>query len=469
MNTAKEFIFPEMNDLGITKWCIDQMNGKIICCREKLYAFDGVKFNGSKQVISNLVCACISTLEKKYYEAINYRRGNACYYDVKHNRINLDDVKKYLKSANDFSYSNKLVAEIKNDMRIIVDDTALNKERYVLNAKNGTIDLTTGKLREHSHSDMITLCTSVDYQEESKSELWERIIDDVTIGDKGLAKYIQLLAGYIATGDTSEQIFPIWHGRGENGKSLVIKTIAKALGSYAQSAEIKTFLKRQQGAMTNDIARLAECRLVVTHELDGEDDMDEAFIKTITGEDKITSRFLRNEFFEYTPKFKVIMCVNVLPEINGSDKGISRRLVIIPFNAQFGDKRDNTLGEKLDNELTGVLSWIVQGAMKYIALKQSGKSLLSADVQPMVVKTLTSNFLNDQNPMKHFFTECLVREEGKRIPMLEVYRVYKDWVREEMISPLGKKSFNNNLEAMGYEKYSSNGKRCWKNLTLKLN
>ncbi len=107
--------------------------------------------------------------------------------------------------------------------------------------------------------------------------------------------------------------------------------------------------------------------------------------------------------------------------------------------------------------------------MEYLNLKKSGKSLLSDDVVPESVKTVTSNFLDDQNSLKRFFAECLVREKDKRIPMLEAYSVYTGWVREEMSSPLGKKSFNNNLEAMGYEKYSSNEKRCWKNLTLKLN
>ena len=180
---------------------------------------------------------------------------------------------------------------------------------------------------------------------------------EVFQNDIDLIEYIQRCVGYSLTGDTSEQCFFMLHGHGANGKSVFTEILRALLGEYGSAVEFKTFMAGEGSASGNDLAPLRGARLVVASESEQGKRLNEAVIKQITGGDPLRVRFLFKEFFVFTPQFKVWLVTNHKPVIMGTDRGIWRRVRLIPFHAKFeGNSADKELTKKHMAELPGILA-----------------------------------------------------------------------------------------------------------------
>jgi putative DNA primase/helicase len=106
-----------------------------------------------------------------------------------------------------------------------------------------------------------------------------------------------------------------------------------------------------------DIAPLRGSRLVAVSETGEGDFFDEGTIKQITGSDPVTCRLMRENFWTYTPEFKVFFATNHRPNIKGDDHGIWRRIRLIPFDVTIPDgQQDKQLLSKLEAEMLGILA-----------------------------------------------------------------------------------------------------------------
>jgi putative DNA primase/helicase len=167
------------------------------------------------------------------------------------------------------------------------------------------------------------------------------------------------------TGDTSEQCMFILFGSGANGKSTFLNTIMYLLGDYAIATPTETFMWKTGDQITNDIARLRGTRFVTTTEAEQGRRLSEPLIKQITGNDRMTTRFLYGEFFNFVPTFKIFMATNHKPVIKGTDHGIWRRIKLIPFTTRIEEeKQDKHLEEKLRAEASGILNWMLEGTRR---------------------------------------------------------------------------------------------------------
>src|SRR5699024_1197569 len=169
--------------------------------------------------------------------------------------------------------------------------------------------------------------------------------------------------GYSLSGDISEEVIFFLTGSGGNGKSKFLEAIQNVLGDYAKQTNANTFIRKQNDTnINNDIARLDKARFVSAVESEQGQQLAESLVKQLTGGDKIAARFLRKEFFEFKPEFKIFFSTNHKPIIRGTDDGIWRRIRLIPFNARFeGSKRDINLSDKLAKESPGILNWALEG------------------------------------------------------------------------------------------------------------
>ena len=154
-------------------------------------------------------------------------------------------------------------------------------------------------------------------------------------GNEDLIAYMQRLVGYSLTGLTGEQIMPILYGSGANGKSTFIETVSAILGDYAQQTPTETLVATHNNGIPNDLARLRGARFVSAVETGEGNRLDEGLVKQMTGGDRITARFLRQEFFEFTPVFKLFLATNHKPVIRGTDEAIWRRIHLIPFRVMI--------------------------------------------------------------------------------------------------------------------------------------
>ncbi|MDX5858466.1 phage/plasmid primase, P4 family [Bacillus cereus group sp. BfR-BA-01363] len=332
-----------------------------------------------------------------------------------------------------------------------------DKHKFLFNVENGVVDLKTGKLLQHDRELGLTKITNITFDENAKCPEWLKFLDQIFLGDQALVEYMQRLIGYSLTGDISEQIMMFLVGGGSNGKSTFINTIKDLMGDYGKQAKSDTFIKKKESGANNDIARLVGSRFVSAIESEEGEKLADSFVKQITGGEPVLARFLRQEFFEFIPEFKVFFTTNHKPIIGGLDEGIWRRVKLIPFNLSLpAHKRDKRLPEKLSLEMPGILNWAIEGCMKW---QQDGLK------EPKVVAEATGKYKDDMDILAPFLDEvCYVEErenESIMIEAKELYNVYERWCFNSGERSLGNRSFYRMLETKGFGKTKGTGNKTF--------
>ncbi len=315
----------------------------------------------------------------------------------------------------------------------------------LFNAQNGTVDLTTADLRPHSPEDLITKIAAAPYIEGAPCPTWKEHLRLVFDGDQILIKWFQLVVGYILTGDTSEQIILFLWGNGNNGKSVTVNTLARILGSYATATRAETLLrKRHSGGANNDVAALVGSRCVAIGEGLRNRSLDEDLVKSLTGGDTITARFLHHEFFNFTPTFKILWSTNHLPKIGDTTESIWRRIRLIPFNVQIPPEvRDPHIEDKLKEEWPGILAWAVEGCLRW---QEKGLD------PPDVVTSAVSGYRAEEDPINDFLQECTVTGPDMKSGATALYNAYRDYCEQVGEHHMKQKGFGQLLNERGYEK-----------------
>jgi putative DNA primase/helicase len=267
--------------------------------------------------------------------------------------------------------SAKTVAAIerlaKADRRLAATVEQWDADPWLLTAGDETIDLRTGVAREADPLDYITKKTACAAASTGTPHpLWTAFLTRVTGEDAQLAAFLQRYIGYCLTGITSEHKFVFAHGTGANGKGTFINTIAGLFGDYATIADMATFIASTTERHPADLAKLNGARLVVAQETKQGRRWDETKLKTLTGGDKITARFMRMDYFDFTPRFKLFIAGNHKPRLGTVDEAMQRRLLLPPFTVQIPKaERDIDLPRKLEAEWPAILRWAIDGCLEW--------------------------------------------------------------------------------------------------------
>lgn len=306
---------------------------------------------------------------------------------------------------------------------VTIDHGLFDHDNMLLNTESGYVDLTNGELKDHDIKKMFSEQTAAEYSDNIDCPMWKDFLDQIFNHDEDLIHYIQKAVGYSVTGSTAEQVFFLLLGTGRNGKSVFINTIRNILGSYAKQMSVESIIvHNSSGSANSDIARLENTRLVTSSEANEGSRLDESLVKQLTGGDRILARFLYGQEFEYDPKFKIWMATNHLPFIRGTDEGIWRRIKVIPFNVQIpANKVDKNLENKLKAEWTGILNWIVQGAIMW---------QVEGLKDPEVVQDASKQYRENMDPLEAFLDECCKAGSNYTIMGRPLYNAYRDWARE---------------------------------------
>ena len=324
-----------------------------------------------------------------------------------------------LRSENKKSLDN-MIAIARTDKEVVMSQSDLDKDHYLLGVANGIVDLITGELRCSNRSDLITKRAHVTHSIDAKCPRWLKFINEIMDNDKELVDYLQKIVGYSLTGNTTEQKFFFLHGFGANGKSVFIETISNLLGDYSMQTPVSTLMTKATGAINNDVARLKGARFVAATETQEHSKFNESELKQLTGGDTITARFLHQEFFQFLPEFKLWISGNHKP-VSGDGYGIWRRLILIPFNVKFAKKdRDNKLTEKLKQELPGVLNWAIEGCIKW--QKEGLKT-------PDAIQSAISEYKSEMDTVQQWIDDCWETNSAtdSEIKSTELYRSYINW------------------------------------------
>lgn len=291
---------------------------------------------------------------------------------------------------------------------------------YLLNTPGGIVNLRTGRLRPHDRAERMTKTAQATPRGECPR--WQAFLADITANDESLQKYLQRVAGYCLTGATSAHALFFLYGTGANGKSVFLNTLAAILGDYATSAPMDTFMDARGDRHPTDLAGLRGARFVASIETEQGRRWNESKVKAITGGDKISARFMRQDFFDYFPQFKLLIAGNHKPAIRNVDEAMRRRLHLIPFTVTVPpDRRDPRLSEKLLEEKDGIMAWALEGCLAWL---QCGL------LPPAIVEGATKEYFEAEDAMGQWLEErCEIRPTS-RATSSDLYAEWREWAEK---------------------------------------
>ena len=291
---------------------------------------------------------------------------------------------------------------------------------WLLGTPGGVVELRTGVMRPAAPEDHITRQTAVAPTEAVACPLWLKFLDEATGGDVDMIAFLQRWFGYCLTGDTSEHALVFVHGDGGNGKGVMINTVFGIMADYVANAVMDTFVVTRGDRHSTDLAMLDGARLVVATEVESGQTWAEARMKAVTGGDPITARFMRQDNFTFTPRFKLTISGNHKPALRGVDHSTRRRFNIVPFTRRPAEP-DRTLTEKLVAERPAILRWMIDGC---VAWQRDG---LGA---PAAVTAATAGYFDAQDYFGRWIGErCLLGENLMERP-IALLRDFQAWCRD---------------------------------------
>lgn len=360
-----------------------------------------------------------------------------------------------------YSRSNRgTVAGIKQSMhKNSVDISEFDGNDMLINLENSVYDMVSGINIPHDATLKFTKKANVNYDESKKCPRWEQFLREIFNDDKDLIKWIQKALGYSLTGKTSEQVMFILNGNGRNGKSVFLDVVSHIFGDYRTNIQPDSLMVKNSQGANSDIARLKGARFVTTVESNDGMRFNEGLVKQLTGGDTVTARFLHANEFEFTPKFKVWMATNHRPIIRGTDKGIWRRIRLIPFEREFTEEEvDLDLTSKLLAESDGILQWMLKG------LEMWQKERLG-----MCEKILMANkeYRQEMDVVSTFIEECVNNSLGKEVKASELYQHYKNYCLQNGFFVLTSTKFGRELDNKGFVKVHKRTGKFYQNISMK--
>jgi P4 family phage/plasmid primase-like protien len=288
------------------------------------------------------------------------------------------------------------------DRAFAVTTETWDRDPMLLGTPGGTVNLDGGHLQDARRTDYITKAAAVTPISDGEFDpfldcaIWLRYLEDTTGGDPGLIRFLQQWFGYCLTGRTSEHALLFIYGPGGNGKSVLINTLANILGDYATNAAMDILMASRFEKHSTDLAMLRGARMVMASETEEGRSWAEARIKAMTGGDRITARFMRQDNVQYTPQFKLTLVGNHKPVLHNVDDAMKRRFNIVSFERK-PERPDPDLEAKLREEWPGILAWAIRGCVDWQA---------NGLVRPGVVLQATAEYFAAQDTFQQWQEEC---------------------------------------------------------------
>ncbi|CUO04571.1 hypothetical protein EAI89_05595 [Eubacterium sp. am_0171] len=332
-----------------------------------------------------------------------------------------------------------------------------DKQPYLFNCQNCTVNLTTGAANPHDPYDYLTKISNVWYDPEESGEEFQKFISDIMQDNSELIEYLKRALGYSLSAATFQECFFITYGEStRNGKGTLNSTMQNMMGDYAKSASYETFESKKYksggGGTSEDIARLAGARYVSVSEPQEGMTLDSALIKMLSGNDTITARNLYEKSFEFVASFKIWINTNHLPNISDDTVFKSGRVQLIPFNRHFGeDEQDKGLKARLTKRenISGAFNWCMEGFQ--LMATEGGLKV------PEVIRQEIEAYRAKSDRIGMFLEDCYKKafDPMHREKMSEVYKIYKWWLADNGYKgQLSKKKFKQELEKKtGVESY----------------
>jgi putative DNA primase/helicase len=314
----------------------------------------------------------------------------------------------------------------------------------LLGTPGGTVCLRTGAMRPAERSDHITKVTAVAPLDKADCPTWLAFLGEATARDAALIRFLRQWCGYCLSGSTREHALLFIYGPGGNGKSVFLNTLSGIMSDYAQSAAMDTFTSSAADKHPTDLAMLRGARLVTATETEEGRTWAEARIKQMTGGDPVTARFMRQDFFTYTPQFKLTIAGNHKPALRNVDEAARRRFNIVPF-LNKPEAPDRGLEQKLRTEWPGILRWMIEGCLDW---RENGL------IRPDIVAEATSDYFEAQDVIGRWLSERCILAPHLEIKPGVLLSDCRAWAGENGETPPTPQQFRSSLEKVRGVRYA---------------
>lgn len=409
-------------------------SGKHVYSKKYLYGFDMddstrmLWSEVSPKTIMNDISAFLDNTMKVYFRQTSASK---------------EDLQKLIKQTNKMCSDGKLKGVYNRYEAEIIDDTFMEKLNRVLPHHlpiNGCnkIDLRTGKLSPLSKKDMFTFACPVKYTKERPEELM-KMLQSIACEKEDDLQYIQKMLGYGLTGHIDSRVYFILFGKGCNGKTVLLNLMSKILVDQYQAVSKCVFINNNTGKTGgSEVLQLKDCRMATFSETNANDELNEAIIKMISGNDPITARGLYKDPMTFVPMCKLILCTNFKPDFNANDKANVDRVRLVPLNARFVEtptkaneyKRINGIDKLIESKyLNEFFSWCVDGAIEYYK---------DPEFNPVgEILEAQNEYIREQSNITNFIDDTY--EAGESCDLVlktEVKSSYDLWCKENSIKPM---------------------------------
>lgn len=338
---------------------------------------------------------------------------------------------------------------------IAIRHEQLDADPWLLNVANGVLDLRDQTLTGHDPSLLLTRMATAAYEHDAPRAAFDEFLARVQ-PDPDMRAFLARLLGHALLGKVVEQVMPVLHGAGANGKSVLVETVLSALGDYGTTGD-PALLTDGGNPHPTGVADLFGRRLVAIHETDAGRRLAEGTVKRLTGETRVKARRMREDFWEFDASHTLVMVTNHRPVVRGDDEGIWRRLRLVPFDVVIPEhERDTRLGDRLLLEQSGVLAWLVEG---YTAWARSGLSV------PDHVREATSAYRTESDHLGQWLTDNCLTGPHYWARAGDLYSSWSKWARNEGADPGTQTAFGRALTDRGFTK-SKSGTIRWTGIAL---
>ena len=297
--------------------------------------------------------------------------------------------------------------------------TDFDSEENLLNCPDGTWDLRTGERHDHDPSDYLTRMTAFAPGKEGEA-LWASALGTFFRNDADLIRYVQQIVGLAAIGAVYQEAMIIAYGDGSNGKSTFWNTVSAAMGNYSGSISADALTVGCKRNVRPELAEVMGKRLLIASELEEGTRLSTSVVKQLCSTDEISAEKKYRDPFRFRPTHTLVLYTNHLPRVGASDRGIWRRLIVIPFDAVITGKGDikNYSKYLLDHAGPAIVQWIIDGAKAVIAANY-------APEVPACVREAIEAYRGENDWLSHFLDDCCEISESHSEKSGELYSSYR--------------------------------------------
>lgn len=322
-----------------------------------------------------------------------------------------------------------------------IDAAGFDRHPHHVCVANGVVDLTTGDLLPHGPEWLFTRQVPVAYDPTATAPGFAAFLAQVQ-PDPATRDYLSQALGLGLVGANPGHHVHVFYGSGANGKGVLTSIVRDVLGEQvAHTGDEKLLFSTDQHP--TGMAALAGKRLVVCSEGERGRSWAEARLKKLSGDTRLTARYIAQDFFTFDIGFSIILETNHLPEVRGTDDGIWRRLRVVPFNVTIDERdRDDTLESRLvATEAEGILAWLVKGA---------GRLLAHGLPEVPEVASATEGYRANATGIAAFLADRCGDPGSGDVGSTELYGAYQHWCGLHGCDAMTQRALADRLKPAGY-------------------